>query len=132
MLNTEDLVHRPPPSYEYKQVYEKLCREKTVYPTEVERQLTCFYWHGRHQNTFLTWAPVKSEMLFAEPLILQFYDIITNDESNTLQQLAAPRLKQATIRDPETGQLRHAEYRIQKTTWLAWGLSNVRNRSCLL
>ena len=64
-------------------------------------------------------------MLFAEPLVVQFYEIITELESDKLQQLATPRLKVATIRDPETGQLRNADYRVQKTTWLALGLTSL-------
>ena len=123
-LKTEDLVSRPLPSYEYKQVYERLCREKTEYPKDISSQLTCFYWHGKDKNTFITWAPVRSEMLYPEPLIIQFYDIISETESTVLQNLATSRLKQATIRDPETGLLRNADYRIQKTTWLEEDIEN--------
>ena len=36
-------------------------------------------------------------------------------------------MKQATIRDPETGLLRNADYRIQKTTWLEEDLESDYN-----
>ena len=90
-IDTEPLVSRPPPSYEYKRVYEELCRDETVYPADIQSQMKCFYWHGRDKNTFTAWAPLKTEMLYPEPLIVQFYDVITENESATLQKLATSR-----------------------------------------
>ena len=51
-------------------------------------------------------------------MIVQFYDVVSDKESDTLKNIANKMLKRATIRDPATGELTTAHYRIQKTAWL--------------
>ena len=60
-------------------------------------------------------------MLYPEPLVVQFYDILSDAEANAIQNLANRQLYRATIRDPATGELTTANYRIQKTAWLKEG-----------
>ena len=112
----------PQPSYPEKSTYEKLCRESTVYDPDIVPQLKCFYFFGPSSTStsslYLSWAPIKTKILFPSPLIVQFYDIISDNESEIIRKLAQRQLKRATIRDPKTGVLRTADYRIQKTTWL--------------
>ena len=119
---TAENLTRPPHDYEYRNVYEQLCRGEGVgYAKEVEAQLTCFYHHGR-LNDFTTWAPIKAEMLYPNPLVVQFYDITTDAETQMIRDLAEHELKRATIRDPKTGILTTAHYRVQKTAWLKEGI----------
>lgn len=125
---SETDLTRPPPPYPEKEIYERLCREPTVYPDEIRPQLKCFYWHGKHWDSAMVWAPIKTEILYPDPMVVQFYDIISDDESERIRQFAARQLKRATIRDPQTGLLRTAEYRIQKTTWLTEDITEDKDR----
>ena len=118
--NNFTVKHLPKPEheYEYRNTYERQCRGEGVgVPKELHSQLTCFYHHGRLDNV-LAWAPVKTEILYPNPLIVQFYDVISDAESELVRNLANAELKRATIRDPATGLLTTAHYRVQKTAWL--------------
>ena len=52
------------------------------------------------------------------PEILLFHDFLSESESTWIKDTAYPMLQRATIMDPITGKLRHAEYRVSKSTWL--------------
>ena len=92
---SETDLTRPPPSYPEKLTYERLCREPTVYPDEIKPQLKCFYWHGKHMDSSIVWAPIKTEILYPDPLVVQFYDIISDDESEQIRNFATRQLKRS-------------------------------------
>ena len=115
----------PPPSYPEKATYERLCRETTSYASNIVPELTCFYWYGRQLDSFIAWAPIKTEILYPDPIVVQFYDIISNQEADTVKKLAMRQLKRATIRDPKTGlhiyisfdQSEHLHFQISDCDW---------------
>ena len=94
---SETDLTRPPPSYPEKLTYERLCREPTVYPDEIKPQLKCFYWHGKHMDSSIVWAPIKTEILYPDPLVVQFYDIISDDESEQIRKFATRQLKRSVV-----------------------------------
>ena len=47
-----------------------------------------------------------------------FYEVLTDDETNTVKSLATPRFRQATVITHTKGQIASAAYRISKTAWL--------------
>ena len=94
---SETDLTRPPPPYPEKAIYERLCREPTVYPDEIKPQLKCFYWHGKHLDSAMVWAPIKTEILYPDPMVVQFYDIITDDESEQIRNFATRQLKRSVL-----------------------------------
>jgi len=115
--------------------YERLCRSELVYQPEILNQLTCFYWNG-YNNPYLLFQPYKAEMLHSEPMILRFYDVLSDFEIDTLISLGEPQLKWATVQDPATGQLVNAAYRISESAWLRADshavVSNYRKRISMI
>ncbi|CBY42983.1 unnamed protein product, partial [Oikopleura dioica] len=110
-----DNLTRPEAHYESMQEYERLCRE---FSPPHKSSLKCFYWTGPSPLSPLQWAPVKTEELHDDPLVVQFYEVISDEEERAIQFLAGEHLNRATIQDPATGKLVNADYRIQKTAWL--------------
>ena len=95
--------------------YERLCRE---FSSPHKSNLKCFYWTGPSAFSSLQWSPVKTEELHNDPLVVQFYEVVSDEEERTIQFLAGEHLNRATIQDPATGKLVNADYRVQKTAWL--------------
>ena len=50
-------------------------------------------------------------MLYPEPLVIQFYDILSDLEAEKIINLAMHEMKQATVFDEATGELVTADYR---------------------
>ena len=44
--------------------------------------------------------------------------VLTDTENQYLRDMASPRLHRATIHNPQTGKLEHANYRVSKSAWL--------------
>ena len=44
--------------------------------------------------------------------------VITDKENQYIREMASPRLHRATIHNPQTGKLEHANYRVSKSAWL--------------
>ncbi|PAV70367.1 hypothetical protein WR25_24413 isoform B [Diploscapter pachys] len=96
--------------------YEALCRGEIppIDPKE-EKKLYCYL---KRDRPFLKLAPIKVEILRYEPLVVLFKQIISDYESEMVQELAAPKLKRATVQNAFTGELETASYRISKSAWL--------------
>ena len=45
----------------------------------------------------MVWAPIKTEILYPDPMVVQFYDIITDDESEQIRNFATRQLKRSVI-----------------------------------
>ncbi|CAK5064889.1 unnamed protein product [Meloidogyne enterolobii] len=67
---------------------------------------------------FLRLAPIKVEIIRFEPLAVIFRNIIADQEIEILKQLSKPKLRQAKVQDPKTGNPMTASYRISKSAWL--------------
>lgn len=95
--------------------YEALCRDEDVIPDLNKHKLTCQY--VRHDPIFML-APLKEEVMFLEPRIVIYHEIMTDTEIAKIKQLAAPRFQRATVQNPVTGVLEPAQYRVSKSSWL--------------
>ena len=96
--------------------YEQLCRGEETISVAEKSKLTCRYYHGYHP--FLKIAPVKEEELYLDPRIVMYYDIVTQEEYETVKNIAKPRFKRATVQNYKTGELETANYRVSKTAWI--------------
>ncbi|XP_033954716.1 prolyl 4-hydroxylase subunit alpha-2-like isoform X3 [Pseudochaenichthys georgianus] len=129
-LNQEDY---PPPSEEpiqlgtytrpkdhlpERDVYEALCRGEGLGMNDVRRShLYCRY-QDRNRNPRLLLKPIKEEDEWDSPRIVRYLDVLSHEETERIKQLAKPRLARATVRDPKTGVLTTANYRVSKSAWL--------------
>lgn len=96
--------------------YEQLCRGEEFISDAERSKLTCRYYAGRHD--YLLIGPVKEEEIFLLPRIVVYHDFITDREIETIQEMATPRFKRATVQNYKTGELETANYRVSKTAWL--------------
>ncbi len=94
--------------------YEELCREKQDHVFEDPR-IKCRY---INYNPYIYIAPVKEEQLHIDPDIWLFHDVISNSEIEIMKKLAIPKLSRAIVRNPVTGVMETAEYRVSKSAWL--------------
>lgn len=98
------------------QNYERLCRGEVRNLTAWEQsKMTCWYYSATPR---LKIRPAKFERVFVKPEIVIMRSILMESEMNKIKELAAPRLRRATIQHPVTGNLEHASYRISKSGWL--------------
>ncbi|KAM6116566.1 prolyl 4-hydroxylase subunit alpha-2 isoform 2-T2 [Pterocles gutturalis] len=99
-------------------IYEALCRGEGVKLTpRRQKRLFCRY-HDGNRNPHLLIAPFKEEDEWDSPHIVRYYDVMSDEEIEKIKELAKPRLARATVRDPKTGVLTVASYRVSKSSWL--------------
>ncbi|NXU81854.1 P4HA2 hydroxylase, partial [Oreotrochilus melanogaster] len=109
---------RPPDYLPERDIYEALCRGEGVKLTpRRQKRLFCRY-HDGNRNPHLLIAPFKEEDEWDSPHIVRYYDVMSDEEIEKIKQLAKPRLARATVRDPKTGVLTVASYRVSKSSWL--------------
>ncbi|XP_053167367.1 prolyl 4-hydroxylase subunit alpha-1 isoform X3 [Hemicordylus capensis] len=110
------------PSKDYlpeRQKYEMLCRGEGLKMTpRRQKKLFCRYYDGNGHPRYIL-GPVKQEDEWDRPRIVRFVEIISDEEIETVKELAKPRLRRATISNPITGVLETAHYRISKSAWLS-------------
>ncbi|KAM3964090.1 prolyl 4-hydroxylase subunit alpha-1 isoform 2-T3 [Aphomia sociella] len=106
--------------------YEALCRGDMHLPTNFTKDLHCRYLTENHP--FLKLARVKMEIIYLNPDVVVFHDVMNDDEIEYVKTLAKPRFKRAVVHDPKTGELVPANYRISKSAWLRDEESNVISR----
>lgn len=63
-------------------------------------------------------APVKEELVYDDPPIWLYHDVITEKQIQIMKKLALPKLKRAIVRSPVTGEYETASYRISQSGWL--------------
>ncbi|XP_028982847.1 prolyl 4-hydroxylase subunit alpha-1b isoform X2 [Betta splendens] len=98
--------------------YEMLCRGEGIKLTpRRQSRLFCRYYDNNHHPVLLL-APVKQQDEWDRPYIVRYLDIISDSEIERIKQLAKPRLRRATVHDPQTGKLTTAQYRVSKSAWL--------------
>ncbi|KAF1643966.1 Prolyl 4-hydroxylase subunit alpha-2, partial [Eudyptes chrysocome] len=123
MTTTEPVVQsgayeRPLDYLPERDIYEALCRGEGVKMTpRRQKRLFCRY-HDGNRNPHLLIAPFKEEDEWDSPHIVRYYDVMSDEEIEKIKQLAKPRLARATVRDPKTGVLTVASYRVSKSSWL--------------
>lgn len=114
----EGIYERPADYLPERDVYESLCRGEGVKLTpQRQKRLFCRYHHG-HGAPQLLIAPFKEEDEWDSPHIVRYYDVMSDEEIETIKAVAKPKLARATVRDPKTGVLTTANYRVSKSSWL--------------
>lgn len=86
------------------------------------------YSYYKRDRAFLKIAPFKVQIMRFNPLAVLFKDVISDEEVETIQWLATPKLNRATVQNSETGQLETASYRISKSAWLKGNIHEVVGR----
>ncbi|XP_062989044.1 prolyl 4-hydroxylase subunit alpha-1 isoform X2 [Elgaria multicarinata webbii] len=118
----ETKTQKKGPSKDYlpeRQKYEMLCRGEGLKMTpRRQKKLFCRYCDGNGNPKYIL-GPVKQEDEWDRPRIVRFIEIISDDEIETVKELAKPRLSRATVHDPQTGKLTTAHYRVSKSAWLS-------------
>uniref|UniRef100_A0A3Q3SX00 procollagen-proline 4-dioxygenase n=1 Tax=Mastacembelus armatus TaxID=205130 RepID=A0A3Q3SX00_9TELE len=111
---------RPKDHLPERDTYEALCRGEGVQMVRHEKKcirLLCRYQDGK-RNPRLLLKPIKEEDEWDSPRIVRFLDMLSDEEIEKIKELAKPRLARATVRDPKTGVLTTANYRVSKSAWL--------------
>uniref|UniRef100_A0A8C5Q1V1 procollagen-proline 4-dioxygenase n=1 Tax=Leptobrachium leishanense TaxID=445787 RepID=A0A8C5Q1V1_9ANUR len=101
-----------------RETYEALCRGEGVRMTpRRQKRLYCRYQDG-NKNPLLVFNPAKEEDEWDSPRIVRYHEVLSDDEMEKIRELAKPRLARATVRDPKTGVLIFASYRVSQSAWL--------------
>ncbi|KAM9846533.1 prolyl 4-hydroxylase subunit alpha-2 isoform 4-T4 [Aulostomus maculatus] len=109
---------RPKDHLPERETYEALCRGEGIKMTEARRsRLFCRYSDGK-RNPHLLLKPAMEEDEWDSPHIVRYLDFLSHEEIEKIKELAKPRLARATVRDPKTGVLTTANYRVSKSAWL--------------
>uniref|UniRef100_A0A8C4WCL1 procollagen-proline 4-dioxygenase n=1 Tax=Gopherus evgoodei TaxID=1825980 RepID=A0A8C4WCL1_9SAUR len=112
------VYERPADYLPERDTYEALCRGEGVKMTpRRQKRLFCRY-HDGNRNPHLLIAPFKEEDEWDSPHIVRYYDVLSDEEIEKIKELAKPKLARATVRDPKTGVLTVASYRVSKSSWL--------------
>ncbi|KAF5898402.1 prolyl 4-hydroxylase subunit alpha-2 isoform X2, partial [Clarias magur] len=116
---TEPVTYERPKDYlPERDAYEALCRGEGVKMTQQKKsKLFCRYQNG-NRNPRLLLKPMKEEDEWDNPHIVRYLDMLSDEEIEKIKELAKPRLARATVRDPKTGVLTTAQYRVSKSAWL--------------
>uniref|UniRef100_A0A667GXF2 procollagen-proline 4-dioxygenase n=1 Tax=Lynx canadensis TaxID=61383 RepID=A0A667GXF2_LYNCA len=118
-LATQESIYERPVDYlPERDIYESLCRGEGVKLTpRRQKRLFCRYHHGNRTPQLLI-APFKEEDEWDSPHIVRYYDVMSDEEIERIKEIAKPKLARATVRDPKTGVLTVASYRVSKSSWL--------------
>uniref|UniRef100_A0A8C2ZQV5 procollagen-proline 4-dioxygenase n=2 Tax=Cyclopterus lumpus TaxID=8103 RepID=A0A8C2ZQV5_CYCLU len=109
---------RPKDHLPERETYEALCRGEGLQMNDARRsRLFCRLQDGR-RNPRLLLRPMKEEDEWDSPHIVRYLEVLSHEETEKIKELAKPRLARATVRDPKTGLLTTANYRVSKSAWL--------------
>ncbi|XP_056911351.1 prolyl 4-hydroxylase subunit alpha-2 isoform X3 [Takifugu flavidus] len=109
---------RPKDHLPEREAYEALCRGEGLQMNEARRsRLFCRYQDG-NRNPHLLLKPIKEEDEWDSPNIVRYLDFLSDEEIEKIKELAKPKLARATVRDPKSGVLTTASYRVSKSAWL--------------
>uniref|UniRef100_A0A4W5MYB7 procollagen-proline 4-dioxygenase n=1 Tax=Hucho hucho TaxID=62062 RepID=A0A4W5MYB7_9TELE len=113
-----DKKGRPTDYLPERRKYEQLCRGEGIKMTPRRQSLMfCRYSDNNHHPLYVL-GPVKQEDEWDRPRIIRYHDILSNSEIEKVKELAKPRLRRATVHDPQTGKLTTINQRIEDITGL--------------
>ncbi|CAB3223325.1 unnamed protein product [Arctia plantaginis] len=92
-----------------------LCRGDSGLPMEISSRLTCRYQTEHHPFTKL--APIKTEMLYLNPDIILFHDMLSDSEIDTVVEMAKMRLFRSEIHISANEEA-SVKQRISKSAWI--------------
>lgn len=96
--------------------YEALCRGEDTMAVKDRHRLYCRYVTNNSPELLL--SPAKEEILHFNPFLAVYHNIISDQEIDTVKELAMPKLGRATVHNAKTGKLETASYRVSKSCWL--------------
>uniref|UniRef100_A0A3P8W287 procollagen-proline 4-dioxygenase n=1 Tax=Cynoglossus semilaevis TaxID=244447 RepID=A0A3P8W287_CYNSE len=100
---------RPQDHLPEREIYEALCRGEGVQLVRCQKYKKA----------------TKEEDEWDSPRIVRYLSFLSDEEIETIKELAKPRLARATVRDPKTGVLTTANYRVNRNQfWRQTGHSN--------
>ncbi|KAG8197754.1 hypothetical protein JTE90_006800 [Oedothorax gibbosus] len=100
----------------YKQgLYEQLCR-KSISNFLEQQNLYCEYYTNK--NPYYILQPIKREIVFENPFIVIFHDVVSDREIEIIKFLAQPRLERSFATTNPSGNFGYAKYRISKSAWV--------------
>ncbi|VDD80026.1 unnamed protein product [Mesocestoides corti] len=101
--------------------FDDLCR-KADKPMHPDYRLSCRY---TVPHPFFLIGPIKEEVMQVDPPIVLWHEFVTKNEAEMIIDLAKPKLKRALVRNPSSGVLEPAPYRVTKNVWLPDDLNNL-------
>ncbi|VUZ43214.1 unnamed protein product [Hymenolepis diminuta] len=90
--------------------FDELCRMADTW-SPPKSKLCCRY---STPHPYFLIGPLMEEIVNEDPLILLWHDFVTQKEVDEIVELARPNLRRALIRNPESGVLEPATYRVTK------------------
>ncbi|MCP9263869.1 Prolyl 4-hydroxylase subunit alpha-1 [Dirofilaria immitis] len=100
-------------------MYEALCRQEVPLNTKIQSQLYCYY---KMDRPYLRLAPFKVEIVRQNPLVVLFYDIVSDEESRIIEMLATPKarlLERPLFRNRLTGKYKPTIFRVSQNARLS-------------
>nr|XP_009860947.3 prolyl 4-hydroxylase subunit alpha-1-like [Ciona intestinalis] len=95
--------------------YNQICQGKFKLPHKVSKNLRCYLYTNKNDPR-LRIKPVKVEELCNSPHIVQFYDVINNDDIETIKKMSKKHLSRALVTGPNnTGIVE--DIRTSKVAW---------------
>lgn len=92
-----------------------ICRREEKIDRRLEASLTCSFVKS-HPQFFL--KPLKEEVIYHDPRIVVFHDILSEYEVEYVKDSAREKLNTAHVYNMNSGHLTTADYRISKSAWL--------------
>ncbi|XP_022247737.1 prolyl 4-hydroxylase subunit alpha-1-like [Limulus polyphemus] len=115
-LSTERKLRRTDTSFFDYENYVALCRGERLRTAREEVHLRCRYTSRGHP--YLILQPVKVEEQSLDPYIVQFYDLMTSREADTIQEIATPMLTRSRVQGQKNLEDEVSTVRTSKTAWL--------------
>lgn len=100
--------------------YSRLCRGERLRPIEIESTLVCRY---ASSNPYMTLMPLQLEEKSLDPYIVIFHNFLTNVQTDTVIDLAKPKLTTSRHRSPDGGFI-SSMVRTSKNAWLREGVNS--------
>ncbi|XP_015792160.1 prolyl 4-hydroxylase subunit alpha-2-like [Tetranychus urticae] len=97
--------------------YQELCRGEVFRTPAETKDLTCYY--SNMGSKWLILQPVKVEVFHKVPFIAMFHDLLTDSESDTIREMAAPALTRAKVQTDSLKDDEISDTRTSQTTWFS-------------
>ncbi|VDN97114.1 unnamed protein product [Rodentolepis nana] len=91
-------------------IFDDLCRKANAW-SPPKSNLNCRY---STPHPYFLIGPLKEELLQEDPPIILWHDFVSQKEVDEIIEIAKPKLRRALVRNPESGVLEPAAYRVTK------------------
>ncbi|KAK4317544.1 hypothetical protein Pmani_011388 [Petrolisthes manimaculis] len=101
------------------ELYRRLCRGEDILPPEAFFGLKCGYVFG--VSSYHQLMPFKVELVWSDPIIIVYHDVLTHTEMAMVKHISTPRLATTMIHSFTTHEVRKSLARVGKTAWVRRG-----------